>query len=114
MLPCPRSAVINRLGGSSHFTRTDVSSYDSFRDAFTQALDLSTNSTRQPRLDYLINNAGITHLPAPMEEVSEDDFDRVFAVNCKSVYLTARALVPHFKAANAGCILNIASTAGVI
>jgi 3-oxoacyl-[acyl-carrier protein] reductase len=64
-------------------------------------------------VDILINNAGITHLPAPMEEVSEDDFDRVFAVNCKSVYLTARALVPHFKAANAGCILNIASTAGV-
>lgn len=64
-------------------------------------------------VDILINNAGITHLPAPMEEVSEDDFDRVFAVNCKSVYLTARALVPHFKTANAGCILNIASTAGV-
>lgn len=64
-------------------------------------------------LDILVNNAGITHLPAPMEEVSEDDFDRVLAVNTKSVYLTARSLVPHFKARKAGAILNIASTAGV-
>ena len=63
--------------------------------------------------DILVNNAGITHLPAPMEDVSEDDFDRVFAVNCKSVYLTARALVPGMKARGAGAILNMASTAGV-
>jgi 3-oxoacyl-[acyl-carrier protein] reductase len=64
-------------------------------------------------IDILVNNAGITHLPAPMEEVSEEDFDRVFAVNCKSVYLTARALVPAMKARGRGAILNIASTAGV-
>lgn len=65
------------------------------------------------RTDILVNNAGVTHPPAPMEEVSEDDFDRVFAVNCKSVYLTAQALVPLMKARKAGVILNIASTAGV-
>ena len=64
------------------------------------------------QVDILVNNAGITHLPAPMDEVSEADFDRVFAVNCKSVYLTARALVPHMKAAG-GAILNVASTAGL-
>lgn len=64
------------------------------------------------RVDILVNNAGITHLPALLEDVSEADFDRVFAVNCKSVYLTARALVPHMKAAG-GAILNIASTAGL-
>ncbi|MGY6411651.1 MAG: glucose 1-dehydrogenase [Alkalilacustris sp.] len=64
-------------------------------------------------VDILVNNAGITHLPAPMEEVSEADFDRVFAVNCKSVYLMARAFVPAMKAAGSGAILNIASTAGV-
>ena len=65
------------------------------------------------RLDILVNNAGITHLPKPMEEVDEAEFDRVLAVNAKSVYLTARALVPHFKAQGSGAILNIASTAGV-
>jgi 3-oxoacyl-[acyl-carrier protein] reductase len=64
-------------------------------------------------VDIVVNNAGITHLPAPMETVSEADFDRVFAVNCKSVYLMARALVPVMKTAGAGAILNIASTAGV-
>jgi 3-oxoacyl-[acyl-carrier protein] reductase len=64
-------------------------------------------------LDILVNNAGITHLPQAMEYVTEDDFDRVVAVNMKSVYLTARSLVPHFKANKSGAILNIASTAGV-
>ena len=63
--------------------------------------------------DILVNNAGVTHSPAAMEEVSEEDFDRVFAVNCKSVYLTARALVPGMKARGTGAILNMASTAGV-
>ena len=65
------------------------------------------------RVDILVNNAGITHLPQPMEEVSEAEFDRVLAVNAKSVYLTARHLVPAMKAAGRGAILNIASTAGV-
>ncbi|WP_299918490.1 SDR family oxidoreductase [uncultured Roseobacter sp.] len=64
-------------------------------------------------VDILVNNAGITHLPQALEEVTEEDFDRVMAVNMKSVYLTARALVPHMKSRDAGCILNIASTAGV-
>lgn len=64
-------------------------------------------------VDVLVNNAGVTHLPTPLEEVSELDFDRVFAVNCKSVYLFARSLVPHLKERGQGNILNIASTAGV-
>lgn len=65
------------------------------------------------RIDILVNNAGITHLPTPMEDVSEDDFDRVFNVNMKSVYLTAKHIVPHMKQRQSGAILNVASTAGV-
>lgn len=65
------------------------------------------------QVDILVNNAGITHLPAAMEDVTEADFDRVLAVNAKSVFLTARHLVPAMKAARSGAILNIASTAGV-
>jgi 3-oxoacyl-[acyl-carrier protein] reductase len=65
------------------------------------------------RIDILVNNAGITHMPAPMEDISEEDFDRVFAVNAKSVYLTARHIVPLLKAQGAGAILNVASTAAV-
>ena len=65
------------------------------------------------KIDILVNNAGTTHLPAPMEEVSEADFDTVLAVNVKSVYLTARHIVPLMKARGAGTILNVASTAAV-
>ncbi|WP_170326299.1 SDR family oxidoreductase [Ruegeria arenilitoris] len=64
-------------------------------------------------LDILVNNAGVTHVPTPLEDVTEDDFDRVFNVNMKSVYLTARAFVPAMKARGKGAILNVASTAGL-
>ncbi len=64
-------------------------------------------------VDILVNNAGVTHLPTPLDEISEEDFDRVFNINAKSVYLTARALVPHMKQREIGAILNVASTAGV-
>ncbi|QBF34175.1 SDR family oxidoreductase [Thalassococcus sp. S3] len=64
-------------------------------------------------VDIMVNNAGVTHMPAPLEDITDEDFDRVFQVNMKSVYLTARALVPHMKARGAGTFLNIASTAGV-
>lgn len=71
------------------------------------------------RIDILINNAGVTHLPQPLEDVSEDDFDRIFAVNMKAIYLAMREAVPRLKA-NApghrgirGVVLNMASTAGV-
>ena len=64
-------------------------------------------------VDILVNNAGVTHLPAPLDTISEEDFDRVFAVNCKSLYLAARHLVPAMKSRGEGAILNVASTAGV-
>ena len=64
-------------------------------------------------IDIIVNNAGVTHLPTPLDEVSEEEFDRVFQVNCKSVYLMAQAFVPNMKARKSGSILNIASTAGV-
>lgn len=63
--------------------------------------------------DVLVNNAGVTHLPSFLEEVSEADFDRVLRVNAKSVYLMARAFVPGMKTRGSGAILNVASTAGV-
>ena len=65
------------------------------------------------KIDILVNNAGVTHLPTPLEEVTEEEFDRVLAVNAKSVYLTARSIVPGMKQRGSGAILNVASTAGV-
>jgi 3-oxoacyl-[acyl-carrier protein] reductase len=64
-------------------------------------------------IDILVNNAGIGHTPQPLDVLTESEFDRIWAVNVKSVYLTARHLVPAMKAARAGAILNIASTGGV-
>ncbi|MBY6151852.1 glucose 1-dehydrogenase [Vannielia litorea] len=64
-------------------------------------------------VDILVNNAGVTHLPAPMEEVSEEDFDRVAAINMKSIYLSARTVIAGMKARGSGAVLNIASTAGL-
>jgi len=65
------------------------------------------------RVDIVVNNAGVTHAPSPLEEISEEDFDRVFSVNAKSVFLTAKYLVPLMKAQRSGVILNVASTGGV-
>jgi 3-oxoacyl-[acyl-carrier protein] reductase len=64
-------------------------------------------------LDILVNNAGIGHGPQPMEALDEALFDRIAQVNMKAIYLTARHVVPRFKQAKAGVILNMASTAGV-
>lgn len=63
--------------------------------------------------DILVNNAGIGHTPRPLDTLSEADFDRIWAVNVKSVYLTAQRFVPAMKAARRGAILNVASTGGV-
>ncbi|MCU0919813.1 MAG: glucose 1-dehydrogenase, partial [Burkholderiaceae bacterium] len=64
-------------------------------------------------LDILVNNAGVSHVPTPTENVSEDDFDRIVAVNMKAIYLAAKVAVPRFKTRQRGVILNMASTAGV-
>ena len=97
-------AIADEVGGTA--IACDVSNAQSVSN-------LAKTVLSQGPLDILVNNAGITHLPSAMEDVDEDDFDRVFAVNMKSVYLTARVFVPHFKERKRGAILNVASTAGV-
>jgi 3-oxoacyl-[acyl-carrier protein] reductase len=64
-------------------------------------------------LDILVNNAGMSHVRGPMIEVTEDVFDRMFAVNVKSIYLFAKAVVPQFRKHGGGVIINIGSTAGL-
>lgn len=80
--------------------------------ADTQAMVDAAEAQFGP-LDILVNNAGVSHLPMPTEDVSEEDFDRIVAVNMKAIYLAAKVVVPRFKARKAGVILNMASTAGV-
>ena len=98
-------AIAAEIGGLSH--RTDVSDNASVAE-LTRSAEESLG-----RIDILVNNAGITHMPMPLEDVPEAEFDRVLAVNAKSVYLTARHVVPLMKQAGSGAILNIASTAGL-
>jgi 3-oxoacyl-[acyl-carrier protein] reductase len=64
-------------------------------------------------VDILVNNAGIGHTPQPLDVLSEETFDNIFEVNIKSVYRTAKQVVPIMKKAGTGAILNIASTGGV-
>ena len=64
-------------------------------------------------VDILVNNAGVTHVSGPLEDVSEDEFDHVMAVNNKAIFLAAKIFIPAMKTAKKGAILNVASTAGV-
>ena len=68
---------------------------------------------RHGRLDTMVNNAGITHVNRPMMEVGEEEFDRIFAVNVKAIYLAALEIVPLMREQGGGCIINTASTAGL-
>ena len=64
-------------------------------------------------VDVFINNAGIAQRNSPMTEVSEENFDRIYAVNVKSIFLSALYVVPIMKDQGAGVIINTASTAAV-
>ncbi len=100
-------------GGRAVALRTDVTRAEDVRAMLDAA------AREFGGLHILVNNAGVTHLPAPLEQVSEDDFDRIVAVNMKAIYLAMREAVPRLKAnppglhGIRGVVLNMASTAGV-
>lgn len=100
-------AAIKADGGEAIFVRGDVSvgaDMDHLRDAALAAFgDLS----------IVVNNAGVSHRNQSLLDVSEADFDRVYAINVKSLYWAARSFVPHFRQRGGGVFVNIASTAGV-
>jgi 3-oxoacyl-[acyl-carrier protein] reductase len=87
-----------------HFVQGDVTKADDWARLAREA---------GPNLSIVVNNAGWTHRNKPYLEVSEEEFERVYAVNVKSVYLSALHAVPVFRKRGGGCFVNIASTAGV-
>ncbi len=101
------AADIERAGGRAKPCAGDVSKDDDV--AKLVAFALSTYGD----LDVVVNNAGTTHRNQPMLEVAEAEFDRIYAVNVKSLYLTAKHAVPHFRRKRNGAFVTIASTAGV-
>jgi 3-oxoacyl-[acyl-carrier protein] reductase len=95
------------LGRRAFPVACDVGRSASVTRAFARAIE------RLGRLDILVNNAGISHRNQPMLAVTEAEFDRLYDVNVKSIYLTAQATVPHFREHGGGVIINIGSTAGI-
>ena len=98
---------IERAGGSATFVRTDVSLSDDVREMIEAAVNTYGG------LDILVNNAGVSHRTGPITELSEREYDRVFAVNTKSVYLAAFHGVPALRARGGGVIINTASIGAV-
>lgn len=64
-------------------------------------------------LDIVVNNAGATHKNQPLMNVDEATFDRIFAINVKSLYYMTFAVVPIFREKQSGVILNVGSVAGI-
>ena len=85
----------------------DVSNSLSFKNMVDKTLE------KFGKIEIMVNNAGITHLPNSMEDISEAEFDKIFAVNSKSVFFSAKYLVPKMTSIGGGNILNVASTAGI-
>ncbi len=97
--------IADEIGGA--YVHADVSDRDDVRAMVRTAVD------RYGRLDTMVNNAGVTHVNRPMLEVGEEEFDRIFEVNVKAIYLAAMEVVPLMREQGGGCIINTASTAGL-
>jgi 3-oxoacyl-[acyl-carrier protein] reductase len=98
---------IRAEGGRAQFAQGDVA-----KSADWSAL-LSAVCEHFGKVNIVVNNAGTTHRNQPMLGVDEAEFDRVYAVNVKSIYWSAVTFVPYFRTRGGGCFINIASTAGV-
>ncbi|HYI87466.1 MAG TPA: glucose 1-dehydrogenase [Burkholderiales bacterium] len=94
--------IAKEVGG--RFVHADVTKAEDWAKLVRAAAD---------KLDIIVNNAGWTHRNKPYLEVTEAEFDRVYAVNVKSIYLSAIHAVPVFRKRGGGCLVNIASTAGI-
>lgn len=95
------------IGPDAIAVRADVSS--------RAAIDAAVAATLQAfgRIDILVNNAGTSHLRKPMLDIDETEFERVFAVNVKGLFLFCQAVLPQFRRQGGGAIVNIGSTAGL-
>jgi 3-oxoacyl-[acyl-carrier protein] reductase len=100
-------AAIVKAGGTASFFKADVTKSAEVKALVTAAVE------RYGKLDVMVNNAGWTHLNQSALDVSEDDFDKCYAINVKSIYLATIHATPVFQAQGGGSFINIASTAGV-
>jgi len=101
------AAEIVKAGGKASFFAADVTKSDDVKALVAAAVQ------RHGKLDVMVNNAGWTHRNQPALQTTEADFDKVYAGNVKSIYLSTIHAVPAFRANKGGAFINIASTAGV-
>ena len=100
-------AELQELGYNVTYVHLDVTSESDWEAAVQSAVDT------YGKLDVLLNNAGIL-IRKNIEETTEDDWDRIFAVNAKGVFLGTKAAIPAMREAGGGSIINISSTAGLV
>jgi 2-keto-3-deoxy-L-fuconate dehydrogenase len=101
------TAAIRQAGGSGSAYQCNVADPSSVDAVFQQL------ASEHPRLDILVNNAGISHI-GTIEQTVTEDFDRLFGVNVRGVYLCARAVIPGMLRQGRGVILNMASIAALV
>ena len=94
-------------GGRASGVRADVTKRSEVAEMVAAA------SQNYGRLDILVNNAGAAHRNKSMLEVSEEEFDLIYNVNVKAIYLAALEAVPIFRSQGGGCIINTSSTAAL-
>ena len=99
--------MIKRKGGEASFVQADVSDFEQVMRVTSHALD------KFGRIDVMVNNAGI-FTTGPIEDLSEEDWDRVIAVNLKGPFLCSKAVSKHFIERRSGVILNMISTSAEI
>jgi NAD(P)-dependent dehydrogenase (short-subunit alcohol dehydrogenase family) len=98
---------LTAAGGRAACVVCDVSREADYRRA------VDTTIATLGGLHIVVNNAGTTHRNKPALQVTEDEFDRVYRVNLKSIYWSAQCALPHFVAQGSGVMINVASTTGV-
>jgi 3-oxoacyl-[acyl-carrier protein] reductase len=101
------AGAITRAGGKAVFAKGDVTRASDWTSLVAKA------QSAFGRLDSVINNAGWTHRKKPFLEVTEAEFDQVYAINVKSIYLSVIHALPVFRKQGGGCFVNVASTAGL-
>lgn len=94
-------------GGQARYQHADVTKDADWAVLVKATLDAFGGLTT------VINNAGVTHRNQTLTDVTEESFDRVYAVNVKSIFHSAKHCVPHFRKVGGGVFVNVCSTAGV-
>ena len=102
-----RASDIETRGGRATYTRCDVTKSDEVAAAVKSVVD------RSGRIDVLVNNAG-TAIQGDVEQLSEEDWDKTFAINVKSMFLCSKFVVPVMRRNGGGSIIHMASESGLI